>query len=416
MPRYVDIDGEIAFLQPGVHPPSNFNTKMAEFRATFSGGPSENGLQHWRLFETFVRRLVRQSDQASPIRLYEDQYDIFYSSLRGPAISWIEGHTFADINALKTAFLGRFSKTPTEQEDMVTLSSKKNNTQTLEAYADSLMEAGKRRQMPANYLKSIFINGLSQAMKLYVTGQNPADITAAVKAAQVFQSVAGFPEVTPPPTPIPKHSSSVTFDVKEDSNDSAIFLLCDKLDKFLSMQDKSTERKHNDRGRQRDRNYRQSTPSYSRSPRRSNSRDNRRSSSRTTSSRSTSRNRDFSNITCFNCKRRGHVYKNCRFPKEDSYASKRENAAFRAYLEDYDNTPSDSSKLMGEVKQLIKSAMEGKQNHQTSENSELFSVLSELKEVVHKSHEKPTSESSLQDGFHKLIEAMKDKGFLTGQM
>lgn len=157
----------------------------------FYGKEKEDATAHFYNFQDYIAEQVRVAAAGDAIRNAPAQIGIFKLTLRGAARRWIEPLEFATVNALRTAFLARFSSDNTREQDIECLADVKlRPDETVNAFTDRLTQAAARLQFGNDFTKDWFIGGLPTQMRLFVKSNNPADLSNAVKFAREYERVA----------------------------------------------------------------------------------------------------------------------------------------------------------------------------------------------------------------------------------
>lgn len=157
----------------------------------FYGRDKEDATAHFYNYQDYVAEQVRVAPAGDAVRNAPAQIVIFKLTLRGAARRWIEPLQFASVDALKTAFLARFSSDNTREQDIESLADVKlRPDESVNDFTDRLTQAAARLQFADAFTKDWFIGGLPINMRLFVKSNNPTDLVNAVKYAREFERVS----------------------------------------------------------------------------------------------------------------------------------------------------------------------------------------------------------------------------------
>jgi hypothetical protein len=158
--------------------------KVSEFLPrNFNGTNASEARAHFLSFRDYL--VIHHVNDAN------EAITRFRFTVTGKARRWLEGRNFQDVDDLERQFLTRFEGAPPEEADVETLTKLKMVAgESIEDYSFRVQELTQRLAIPARLTLGYFIQGLPAQMKLFVMGQNPNNIDAAIASANRYKAIS----------------------------------------------------------------------------------------------------------------------------------------------------------------------------------------------------------------------------------
>jgi hypothetical protein len=155
----------------------------------FAGKLGERGEHHWQKWEDYValQGLGAPGGNAPDLRVVR-----FKATLVGEARMWLAGAGELTYAQLRVAFLARYGRVPTEDEDYQTmLEARLQVGESYEDFAGRLITVGARLDRGPIEMRRSFMAGLPKPVRLYVSTHRPQTMEAALEACRIYGGIEG---------------------------------------------------------------------------------------------------------------------------------------------------------------------------------------------------------------------------------